>query len=74
MKRKQNRSAMLGRTFLTMCALILSACLAFAGSNEISKNLERKNAPDQVDAMLRFHQVPTGILWGTLSVVDENAL
>jgi hypothetical protein len=58
MKRKLNRSAMLGRAFLTVCALILSACLAFAGSNRISKDLERKNAPDQVGVMLGFHQVP----------------
>lgn len=54
---------MWGRTFLTMCALILSASLAFAGPhnshNKMSKDLQAKNSAGLVNVIVQFNQVPT---------------
>jgi len=57
MKSKQTWSAMRG-TILTMCALTLSASLAFAGSNKISKDQTGKTS-GQVDVIVQFKQAPT---------------
>jgi hypothetical protein len=48
MKLSQTRSAMKGKAFLTVCALILSASLpVFAGQHKMSRDLEGKKASDQ---------------------------
>ena len=57
--RKNTKTAMWGRIFLTACALILGASLAFAGSHKMSKDLEGKHASGQVDVIVQFNQVPT---------------
>ena len=44
---------------LMLCAVILSASLAFAGSPKMSKGLEGKNASDQVDVIVQYKQAPT---------------
>lgn len=54
-------SAMWGRSFLMVCALVLSASLAFAGSSKISKDLEAKKASDQVNVIVQFRHVPTAM-------------
>jgi serine protease AprX len=59
MKSKQHKSAMWGRTALTVLAVILSASLAFAGPRKMSKDLEGKKASDRVDVIVQFNQVPT---------------
>jgi serine protease AprX len=59
MKRNQCKSAMWGRTFLTVCALILSASLAFAGTHKMSKDLEGKKSSDMVNVIVQFNQVPS---------------
>ena len=56
---KQCRSAAWGRKFLMLCAVMLSTSLAFAGSPKMSKDLEGKNASDQVDVIVQFKQAPT---------------
>ncbi len=57
--RKNTKTAMWGRIFLTACALILGASLAFAGSHKMSKDLEGKQASGQVNVIVQFNQVPT---------------
>ncbi len=59
MKRKQCHSAVRGRGFLMLCAVILSASLAFAGSPKISKDLQGKRPSDQVNVIIQFKQAPT---------------
>ena len=59
MKRTQWHSTFWGKRFLTLCAVILCATMAFAGSPKMSKDLEGKNASDQVDVIVQFNQVPT---------------
>jgi serine protease AprX len=60
MKLSQTKSAMRGKAFLTVCALILSTCLpVFAGQHKMSRDLEGKKASDQVDVIVQFTQVPT---------------
>jgi serine protease AprX len=59
MKRKPCRSAAWGKRFLMLCTVILTAGLAFAGSRKMSKDLEGKNASDQVDVIVQFTQAPT---------------
>ncbi|MGA2674154.1 MAG: S8 family peptidase [Terracidiphilus sp.] len=56
---KTRKSAMWGRTIATLCALIVSASLAFAGSPKLSKDLVGKQALDRVDVIVQFNQVPT---------------
>jgi serine protease AprX len=58
-KRTQTKTAMWGRIFLTACALILGASLAFAGPHKISKDLEVKHSASQVNVIVQFNQVPT---------------
>ena len=58
-ERTKTRSAMWGKIFLTACALILGASLAFAGPHKMSKDLEGKKASDQVNVIVQFNQVPT---------------
>lgn len=60
MQRNQSKSAMWGRIFLTGCAMILSASLAFAGSHKkLSKDLEGAKVSSQVDVIVQYTQVPT---------------
>ena len=59
MKRNQCQTAAWGKRFLMLCAVILSASLAFAGSPKMSKDLEGNNASDQVDVIVQFKQAPT---------------
>ena len=59
MKRNQCQSAAWGTRFLMLCTVILTASLAFAGSPKMSKDLEGKNAFDQVDVIVQFTQAPT---------------
>ena len=44
---------------LVICALTVSACLAFAGSPKISRDLKAKEASGQVDVIVQFRSVPT---------------
>src|ERR1035441_7240118 len=56
----RTRSAMWGRAFLTMCALILSLTLSpFAGQHRMSKDLEERKPTDQVDVIVQIKEVPT---------------
>src|SRR5215470_8626740 len=60
MNRKQTWSAAWGRTFLTVCALILSASPAIAGPAKMSRDLaERKAALGKVNVIVQFKQAPT---------------
>ena len=60
MKSNPNKSAMWGRIFLTLCLLILTATLAFAGTNgKISKELLANKSSDKIDVIVQFNQVPT---------------
>jgi serine protease AprX len=45
---------------LTVCAGILSANLAFAGSPKISKDLEGIGPSQQIDVIVQFNRAPTG--------------
>jgi serine protease AprX len=58
MKRNRSEIAVWGRLPM-LCALILTASLAFAGSPKMSKDLEGKNASDQVNVIVQFTQAPT---------------
>ena len=63
MKDKQKRSAMWGRNFLVMCALIAFASLAFASphSHKISRKLWGKTS-GRINVIVRFNQsVTTGM-------------
>ena len=84
MKRETNWSAVWGSRCLTLCTLILSASLAFAGSPKMSKDLEGNNAADSVDVIVQFTQTPTakhhqkvtdkgGTLKGELGLVKGGA-
>jgi serine protease AprX len=59
MRRKQSDSANWGSKLLTVCTLILSASLAFAGSTKMSKDLAGKKSSEQVDVIVQFRQAPT---------------
>ena len=59
MGRKQCHSAMWGRIFLAVSAVILSASLAFAGSPKVSKDLEGRNPSERVNVIVQFKQAPT---------------
>jgi hypothetical protein len=59
MKRNQCLHAAWERTLLAMCAVILNASLAFAGSPKMAKDLEGKRPSDQVDVIVQFKQTPT---------------
>ena len=59
MNRKTSKSAMWGRTIAALCALIVSASLAFAGSPKLSRDLAEKKSSDRVDVIVQFNQVPT---------------
>jgi serine protease AprX len=52
---------MWGRTLLAACTVLLGANLAFAGSPKMAKDLEGKNAFDQVDVIVQFKQAPTAL-------------
>src|SRR5713226_4886097 len=54
MKRKSLRSAMWGRSILTLCALVVCAGMAFAGPRKLSRDLEGHIATDQVDIIVQF--------------------
>jgi serine protease AprX len=58
MTRKQSKSAMWGRTFLTVCALVLIASLAFAAPPKMSRDLEGKTTGN-VDVIVRYTRPPT---------------
>ena len=68
MTRKQSKSAMWGRTFLTVCALVLSASLSYAaphhmsngpdGPRKMARELEGKTN-GRVDVIVRFTRTPT---------------
>ena len=59
MIRRQCESAAWKKRSLMVCAVILSASLAFAGSPKLSKDLEGKNASDQINVIVQFTQTPT---------------
>jgi len=59
MRNNRCDSASWGRTFLTLCTVILSASLAFGGSPKMAKDLEGKRPSDQVDVIVQFRQAPT---------------
>ena len=59
MRNNRCDSASWGRTFLTLCTVILSASLAFAGSPKMAKDLEGKRPSDQVNVIVQFRQAPT---------------
>ena len=59
MRRTHRNGAAWARTSLTVCAVILLASLAFAGSLKMSKDLEGKNASDPIDVIVQFTQAPT---------------
>ena len=59
MERNQCQSATWGKRFLMLCAVILSASLAFAGPRKMAKDLGGKNASGQVDVIVQFTQAPT---------------
>jgi len=59
MNRKQCEGAAWGKRFLMLCTVILSASLAFAGPRKMAKDLEGKNALDQVDVIVQFTKAPT---------------
>jgi serine protease AprX len=42
-----------------MCALILSASLAFAGTHKMSNDLQGKKSSDMVNVIVQFNQVPS---------------
>jgi len=67
MKSKQTWSAMRG-TILTMCALTLSASLAFAGSNKISKDQTGKTS-GQVDG-IASHKISKDLVGKASGQVD----
>jgi serine protease AprX len=48
-----------GKTFLTLCAVILSASLAFGGSRTLSRELENAKPGSTVDVIVQYKQVPT---------------
>ena len=52
-------SAMWGRAFMTICALLLSASLAFAGTPKMSKDLQGAKTSGQVDVIVQYTHVPT---------------
>jgi hypothetical protein len=56
MERKQTKSALWGRTCLTLCAVVLSASTAFADAPKISKDLAGTYAYGQVDVIVQFNQ------------------
>src|SRR5271165_3804859 len=59
MQAHRTKTTTLARTFLTICTLILGASLAFAGSQKISKDLERRAGSAQIDVIVQFNQLPT---------------
>src|ERR1035437_5997635 len=59
MKSKRIRSAMWGSIVLTCFAFFLSVSVAFSAPTKISKDLQGRNASDQVDVIVQFNQVPT---------------
>jgi hypothetical protein len=59
MTRKQCQSAAWGKRLLMLTAVMLSSCLAVAGSPKMSKDLEGKNPSDLVDVIVQFKQAPT---------------
>jgi len=59
MKRSHCHSGIWGRTLLMVCALLLSASLAFAQERKMSKDLDGKNPSDQVDVIVQFTHAPT---------------
>ena len=59
MKSKRIRSAMWGSIILTTFAYFLSVGVAFSAPAKISKDLQGRNASDQVDVIVQFNQVPT---------------
>ena len=59
MERQTCWGAAWGRSCFTLCAVILTASLAFAGSPKMSKELEGKDSSDQVDVIVQFNQAPT---------------
>jgi hypothetical protein len=56
MERKPTKSALWGRTCLTLCAVVLSASLTFAGAPKISKDLAGTYASGQADVTAQFNQ------------------
>ncbi|HUV97547.1 MAG TPA: S8 family serine peptidase, partial [Acidobacteriaceae bacterium] len=58
MKRKQGKSAMWGKTFLTACLLFLTASAAFAGPRKMSRDLENRKSSDQVNVIVQFKHEP----------------
>jgi len=59
MNRERSKSAMWGRIFLTVCALLIGASLAFAGTHKMSNDLAGKKSSDMVNVIVQFNQVPT---------------
>jgi len=59
MKRKPTRIALWRRTSLMVFALTLSASLAFAGPNKLSKDLQEQSGSKQVDVIVQFNHAPT---------------
>ena len=59
MRRDQHYCVAWGRTSLTVCAVILTASLASAGSPKMAKDLEGKKGSEPVDVIVQFTQSPT---------------
>jgi len=59
MQRKQSRSALWGKLFLTLCAVILISIPTIAVSQKISKEFEEKQGAGKVDVIVQFDQAPT---------------
>jgi len=59
MKRNHTKSALWGRTFLTLCAVMLSASLALARTSKVSTDLAGTYVSGNVDVIVQFDQVPT---------------
>ena len=59
MQRKSTGGSVCRKAILTMCAVILSASLAFAASPKVSKELQANNSSGQVDVIVQFVHMPT---------------
>ena len=54
MRRMTCINAVWQKTFPTVCAVILTASLAFAGSPKLSKEFETAKDADQIDVIVQF--------------------
>jgi serine protease AprX len=59
MKRSQCHRAAWGNKALMLCAIVLTASLAFAGSRKLSRELENVQPGSTIDVIVQYKQVPT---------------